>query len=540
MVQWDFTASPVAWTFRQDRSFASFILGPVGSGKSVPLLQRIYEIGKEQAPSPDGIRRSRFAVIRNTMPELRATTAITYGQIYPAYYYGDIVWRSPATHMIAPRDSGLEIEVNLIALDKPKDVKKLLSLELTGAAFNEVREVPRTVVSRMTERVGRYLLNERETTWSGIFGDSNPPDTDHWLYEWHHVKTPEGYRFFQQPPGVVEVQRINGGVEIIDEHFPALQGRKLNRAEVMIWKRGRARRVDCPVEVMESAGRYWIVNPFMENMIALSRVNAGANPLGALSYYGRALAGKTLSEIRSYLQGIYTFVSDGRRVVPQYNDEAHGRDNLPVLDDQPILIGADIGGGTLQPSAILFQKHPRGTYLLHDEVVCDDMGVKRFGELLRDRLQRRFPRHVERRLVGDGWGDPAGGKRDEIFETRSFDFLRNEFGINLQPAPTQDIKLRVAAIAAPCERMIDGVPGILLNRAGCPMLRKGLMGAWHYKRLQVTGEDRYTDTPSKNDASHPCDGLGYGLLGAGEFVTLGGTSKAQVPAMADGGFEVFG
>ena len=313
---WTYETSPVAWAYKLDRSFASFIIGPVGSGKSVPSLQRILDLGQEQAPSADGKKRSRFAIIRNTMPELRSTTAVTYQQIYPSDAFGDIVWRSPATHMIEPRGSNLEIEVNLVALDKPKDVKKLLSLELTGAFINEMREVPRSVITRLTERVGRFGVNERPTTWSGIWGDTNPPDADHWLYGWHHRETPEGYSFHQQPPGVLEVKPRGGGAEIVDENFPEYQGVRLTSAEVLIWYRGKVLRVECPIEVIRAADRFWIVNPWQENLVALSRVDAGSNPLGVRSYYGRALAGKTLEEIQSYLQGVYTFVTDGRRGRP--------------------------------------------------------------------------------------------------------------------------------------------------------------------------------------------------------------------------------
>jgi hypothetical protein len=537
---WTYESSPIAWGYKNDRSFGAFIVGPVGSGKSVPSLQRILDIAREQEPSEDGIRRSRFAVIRNTMPELRSTTAVTYGQIYPDDYFGQIVWRSPATHNMAPGGLDVEVEVNLIALDKPKDVKKLLSLELTGAFINEVREVPRSIVSRLTERVGRYGVNDRPSTWSGIWADTNPPDADHWLYQWHHIKRPAGFEFFQQPPGVLEVRRRGDGVEIIDENFPEYAGIRMTSAEVLVWYRGRTQRVDCPIEVIEAADRLWIVNPWMENLAALSRVDAGSNPLGARSYYGRALAGKSVDEIQSYLQGVYTFVSDGRRVVPQYNGQVHGVDELPVLPDVEIYLGCDIGGGTLQPSALFFQRHPRGPYLCHREVVCFDMGIKRFGEMVTEAAARHFPDHVAKGLVGRGWGDPAGGKRDEIFETASFDFLRINHGINLQPAPSQDPRMRIAALAGPCERMIDGKPGILVNKTGCPTLHKGLMGAWHFKRLAVSGEERFTDTPSKNDESHICDGAGYGLLGAGEFDKLGGRGKGGgPPPMASGDFDVF-
>jgi len=538
---WTYETSPIAWRYKNDRGFAAFIIGPVGSGKSVPSLQRIIDLGKEQARSSDGIRHSRFAVVRNTMPELRATTAVTYNQIYPDSAFGEIIWRSPATHVIAPRGSDLDIEVNLIALDKPKDVKKLLSLELTGAFINEVREVPRSVIARMSERVGRFGINERPSTWSGLWADSNPPDADHWLYTWDQVERPAGYTFYNQPPGVLEVKPYMGGVEINDENFPEYQGMRLTSALCLIYYRGKVQRVDCPIEVIKAADRYWMVNPWMENLVALSKVDAGTNPLGARSYYGRALGGKTLEEIQSYLQGVYTFVSDGRRVIPQYNAQVHSREFVPVLPDEPILGGMDIGGGTLQPSCLLFQKHPRGVYLAHREVVCFDMGVKRFGELIGEALQKHFPTHVERGLIGMFWGDPAGEKRDEIFETASFDFLRSEFDMTCEAAPSQDPKMRQAALSAPCERLIDGKPGLLLNKTGCPTLHKGLMGAWHFKRLAVSGEERFADKPSKNDESHICDGAGYGFLGAGEFHKLGGKDKDRGGStQADGSFDVFG
>jgi hypothetical protein len=531
-MEWDYTTSPIAWEYLQDRSFAAFIIGPVGSGKSVPSLQRIEALGQEQEPSPDGKRRSRFAIVRNTMPELRSTTAVTYQQIYPPESWGEIIWRSPAEHVLEARGQDIEIQVNLLALDKPKDVKKLLSLELTGAFLNEVREVPRSVVTRMTERVGRFGVNERPSSWSGLWADTNPPDADHWLYRWHHGERPAGFEFYQQPPGVLEVEVIPGGVRVIDQHFPKYQGLKLSSAEVLIWYRGAKRLVDCPVEPINAAGRLWIVNPHMENMVALSRVDAGANPLGARSYYGRALAGKTLDEIRSYLQGVYTFVMDGKRVVPQYNPEVHGVDHLEPLPGIPIYLGCDIGGGTLQPSGLFFQRHPKGTLLALREVVCFDMGNDRFGELLVETMAEHYRPWMELQIIGEGWGDPAGGGRDEIFEVASFEHLRRKFGIRLKPAPSQDPKMRAAAIAGPCTRMVEGRPGLMVHKGRCPMLHRGLSGAWHYKRMQVIGDERYADKAVKNDESHICDGTGYGFMGAGEFKLIAGRdTKGKTPVV---------
>jgi len=541
MPEWSFETSPIAFDYLNDRHFAAFAIGPVGSGKSVPSLMRILQIGNEQIPNDRGIKRSRFAVIRNTLPELRATTTVTYQEIYPANQCGDIIWRSPATHIIKPRGSNLEIEVNFIALDKPKDVKKLLSLELTGAFLNEVREIPRSVVSRMTERVGRFAINDRETTWSGLWADTNPPDTDHWVYDWDKVNRPAGFEFYHQPPGVLEVKPIPGGAIIDDENFPEHQGKRISSAVVTANYRGRVQRVDCPIDVIKAADRYWIINPYSENMVALSRVNAGVNPLGSQSYYGRALAGKTVAEIRSYLQGIYVYVQDGRRVIPQYNDDVQSVDHLSILEDLPVYCGMDIGGGTLQPSAVFIQRHPRGNYLIQGEVVCYDMGVKRFGEMVSTFMVRHFQKQIEKGLVGTFWGDPAGVKRDEIFETASFDYLRTKHGFDMQGAPTQDPKMRIAAVSGPCERLIDGKPGLLLDRKRCPILRKALAGAWYFKRYQMSGETAYSDKPIKNDYSHPADALGYGLLGMGEFRNLGGRhlERGRIQGTVDNDFSVF-
>ncbi len=47
------------------------------------------------------------------------------------------------------------------------------------------------------------------------------------------------------------------------------------------------------------------------------------------------------------------------------------------------------------------------------------------------------------------------------------------------------------------------------------MLRKGLAGGYHLKRIRVA-EERYGDRPDKNEFSHICDGLQYACLGGGE------------------------
>ena len=74
----NFSKSPMVWKFLQDKSFVRGIMGPVGSGKSYACAAEIMLKAVSQVPSPrDGIKYSRFVVVRNSYPELRTTTIKT-------------------------------------------------------------------------------------------------------------------------------------------------------------------------------------------------------------------------------------------------------------------------------------------------------------------------------------------------------------------------------------------------------------------------------------------------------------------------------
>jgi len=77
---------------------------------------------------------------------------------------------------------------------------------------------------------------------------------------------------------------VGSGAEIIDQNFPQYQGVRLTSAEVLIHYRGATQNVDCPIEVIPAAGRFWIINPWMENLVALSKVDAGTIDMQSLTY----------------------------------------------------------------------------------------------------------------------------------------------------------------------------------------------------------------------------------------------------------------
>ena len=69
--------------FMKNTTFFRGIRGPVGSGKSVACCVEVFRRALEQEKSPDGIRHSRWAIIRNTNPQLRTTTIKTWLDWFP-------------------------------------------------------------------------------------------------------------------------------------------------------------------------------------------------------------------------------------------------------------------------------------------------------------------------------------------------------------------------------------------------------------------------------------------------------------------------
>lgn len=427
---------PVSKAFMLSDAFFRGIMGPFGSGKSTACVMEILRRAQQQRIGADGKRRSRWAVVRNTYPELRTTTIKTFHQWVPPSI-GRWVDTGPPTHHL--QEGELDLEVLFIALDRPDDIAKLLSMELTGAWVNEAREVPKAVIDGLTGRVGRYpSVLMGGCSWSGIIADTNPPDQDHWWYKLAEEVRPEGWAFFKQPGGR---------------------------------------------------------DPDAENVEHLPQ-----------NYYQRQVAGKDEDWVKVYVDGQYGFVRDGKPVYPEFRDSLHCK-QFDLVHGWPIYVGIDFG---LTPAAVFGQRSPMGQWRWHSELVTEDMGAKRFAELLRGAMHERYPGFHFASITGD----PAGEGRAQTDETTPFQILRAA-SIPANPAPTNDFTKRRESVAMCLTRIIDGQPGLMVHPQ-CVQLRKGMAGGYNYKRIQVTGEERYRDVPDKGMYSHVCEAGQYMLVGAGE------------------------
>jgi hypothetical protein len=198
-----YTAPRTVGRFLRSEAFVRAIVGPVGSGKSSGCVVEILRRAAEQAPGPDKVRRTRFAIIRNTYRELKDTTRKTFEQWIPQqlgrWHEQDFTFT-----MDRPMGDGarMHCEVLFRALDRPEHVKKLLSLELTGAYVNEARQVPKAILDVLCSRVGRYPSKAQGgPSWFGVWMDTNPWHTGHWGYRLFSKERPEGFALFEQPSG---------------------------------------------------------------------------------------------------------------------------------------------------------------------------------------------------------------------------------------------------------------------------------------------------------------------------------------------------
>ena len=198
--QIEYVSSPTLWEFHNDNeSMVRGVVGPIGSGKSVGCVWELMARAQAQEPGFDGIRRTRWAVIRNTYRELNDTTLRTFFDWIPRSL-GE--WRAAdMTFTIAMGD--MHCEFLFRALDRPDDASKLLSLELTGAWINEAREVPKAILSMLQGRVGRYPSKRHGgPSWYGIILDTNPCDEDHWWFRIFEEEQPKGWKIYRQPDGL--------------------------------------------------------------------------------------------------------------------------------------------------------------------------------------------------------------------------------------------------------------------------------------------------------------------------------------------------
>ena len=345
--------APVLNDFMGCRERVSIVIGPLGSGKTYGALQRLLAQMQEQAPNDQGIRPSRWLAIRNTYLDLSETTMKDFMSVFEGLgtmRYGGL--EPPNFQLVARLEDGsrVESEVIFLALDRDDSVRKLRGYQITGAWLNETKELVKSVVDMADLRHGRYPTRAAggvQCSWHGMFGDTNAPDEDHWLYRVAEEERPEGWCVFKQPGG------------------------------------------------LQRDGEEWVENPAAENVENLPA-----------RYYMAGKAAKAEDWIRVNLGNEYGFVREGKPVYPQFLDSTHVSRELIEADPRyPLIVGVDFGR---TPAALVTQYiEPLGRWVGIDELVTENMSAAIFAPELKRWLAHHWPGFTIR-AWGDPAGDASG------------------------------------------------------------------------------------------------------------------------------------
>ena len=458
---------PVVSEYMQSDQRHRFILGPFGSGKSVGSMWDIpRRAAMQRKSSRDGKRKSRFAVVRNTMPQLRDTTMKTWFDQFPNGTLGNYK-ETGKTYLIKQDD--IECEVVFRALDDASDVKNLLSYELTGAYLNEFRDIAREIVEGLDGRIGRYpAMEEGGPSWIGIWGDSNmPTEGSYWERALEgfdpdapRERKPNGWGVFKQPAAMV-------------------------------------RHVD---------GSY-ALNPEAENLANLIP-----------GYYDNLIKNKTAEYIRTYIMCEYGRSLGGKPVHPMFNKELHvAKQPLIANKNNLLLISADFG---LTPAMVLKQQDAYGRVLTLDEIVTFGMGIERAIETkLLPLLRNKY----------DGFecfvtGDPAGGSGSQADEVSCADVFRrykNKGLGRVKLAWSNNPVHRQGATDHYLSMLVDHGLAAYQIAQHCEWLIQALGGKFAFKKFKDGRESSEVD---KNDWSHTGEANEYGDM----YFERGGRRKAEL------------
>lgn len=450
-------------------SLVKIVEGHVGGGKSTMCCMAFFKVMREVPVCADGIRRAKGLILRNTYSELELTTLATWLQWFPEDMFGRLYRKSPFHHVMRFRDDKdviCEFDVYFVSMDKPDDLKKVLSLELTVFYFNEVREVSRSViVGLITRLTGRYpsktMLGlpeeyEGKLYYQCLIADTNAPNIRHWLKDVED-NPPTGWKFFRQPPAMI----------------PALEEQE--------------------PDVVNGLGR-WVINPEREN-------KKGSTA------YGIANMARSLDDERFKVDVLSQYGSsfDGKPVHPEYNSSMHfSRDVLAPVSGCPIYLGWDFGS---TPAVVVWQLVGGALNLIDNwQAEWSDIGTFVDSVFMPIWITKYNEWHTKGNYISTG--DPAG-KSITTHEIRTL----NDRGIKTYPGQTNDPATRRAALTQWLNRNVNGKPAVKIS-SHCDFMNEAYAGGYMYKRINVfsNGNVKFHAVPEKNDYSHSAEAGEYALL----------------------------
>lgn len=427
----------------------------------------------EQAADFDGVRRTRWLIVRRTHKELRETIAKTLLEWFPEDDWGVMERSEPMRvhwRREHPSGDGTRVDCEIILLPLPDEqtaISALASFEITGAFVNEGQFVELGVVTELLSRCSRYpsMKNGPGATWFGVFIDLNAPKEGHWIPymrgdvplppEWsddlrQQFEKPPGWTFFVQPPGLLE-KVVEG--KVVYEPNPLAENQK------------------------------WLREPYMEKIRGWDREKIDERVLNKVG-----------------------LMRGGQPVYPTFLAHEHvAAREIPPVDGLPIIVGLDFGR---EPAAVFMQNRGASWIALSELIGTNEAAIQ---------FAPRVARHIAQHYPGfvcEFYGDPRGADPGQNDDRTAYDIFRNE-GMRVTPATSDNNpEMRRSTV----NKVLMRRDGLKINPS-CVTLKSGMNGGYFFRKIAGTS-GIWTDKPVKNVYSHIVEAMENALMGGGEGFAL--------------------
>lgn len=424
------------------------VTGPVGGGKSTGLQGCTYVNGAKQPRWPDGIRRYKLLVLRDTYVN-------AWAQFVP--FLKDW-WHEDAPGVVyeGPKGGPLDLKLHFTWPDPVGAVDYELQLRALGEHRSET---------------------DIENFFRGL------PTTDIWLEEGdmlpEMVYSKAFARLGRFPPRGIDGVGARTPTLYLGSNQFLIGTWAYNYKMAGRWKRG--------VQHFEQPGGR---APNAEN---LHNLRAG--------YYDDIIRESDERTVRRMVDNEHTLPNAGLPVYGEYRDLVHTR---PVtLDRQlPLRIGFDGGVQTLNPAAAIGQRAmARQLRFKSEVVVAHNSGVEDFAKLVNQELGKAmYAPWTHNRKAIICTVDPSAQFGAAVGQPNWIIGMERRTGLQIRAARSNNVAPRREALRTPMKRMVDGQPGLIVDPEGCPTLRMALGGLFHFPRIRAGMASRDADTPAKN---HP-------------------------------------
>lgn len=471
----DLAKYPTLAKFSNSNAYIRMLIGPAGSLKTSWCFNEILRLACLQEPDAEGIRRTRWVVIRNTFEVLKRATMETAKINIPPPLVRYTEGNSPNAkgRFLLGDGTSVDLEIEFLAVDTVDVLGKLLGYDYTGAVLDELTELDEEIIMAAARRAGRYPPAKMSpVSWFGAFGATNGPLESHWLYKWHVGNTSDD---FKKTRTTIERELGRPYFEIFQQP-PALLR---------------------PDETHDE----WRPNPLAENVHNLP---------GGYGYYFAMLGGDE-QKIAAYVEGKFSKMVKGKVVFPEFSEKAHVVDEakIPPLGSHYLLLGCDFGR---TPVTLVATETTDGTVVILDEITGSDMSVdKLFEDKVIPTIKRRYPKSK----VRQAWGDPAGSIGGQATEASPFSTIRAK-GIDIDaPTTNNQYEQRLDAVRWFLERTGKNGKSKLRISSRCQLLIKALREGYIYEQVS-RGSTLTRETPTKSHidwTSDLADALQYLCLG---------------------------